>query len=443
MDRPEDRTEGAEPLIVHAVHSKTGETDPVVVPASDAPEDVAEAKEAEKTVARKEAAEISPPTKVEAKPAVTMAQAPGPGVPIDSPVVHVEDMKSTAAPVVAGTTLRSDPATDHVQQAELLKQTDRKTISAEIEKAKAEDREIHGHEPGGTLVTGMEDDQLWALLRRFDQQINHVLQPARSTPPNQPDLRMTNLPDVPFRSDTLKSNFERVIAAIGPPSTRGIREFMRITDWEKETYRTGAYCVAYFTAWAFQWTTFAVLTFFAVLVCFPGTRRYLFPPPKPPLGTPPSATDPKGEKGDESMIGTTEGIKHRSKTEQAEEQAFEARAVFEAYTRAVLIGHRGRKGNAKVGAKDLDPDEEDDDPDIKDEYGDVIGERETAVSPQSKGEADAEIGGQRVKAHDEKNKEKVLKMETKRKRDEKVNKAAKMTETGLGSVADTMEILQQ
>lgn len=40
---------------------------------------------------------------------------------------------------------------------------------AEIEKRKALRREVLGHEAGGTVVLGIEDDHLWTMLRRLDK----------------------------------------------------------------------------------------------------------------------------------------------------------------------------------------------------------------------------------------------------------------------------------
>lgn len=39
----------------------------------------------------------------------------------------------------------------------------------EVEKVKAGRRELMGHAPQGTVVMGLEDDRLWAMLRRFDR----------------------------------------------------------------------------------------------------------------------------------------------------------------------------------------------------------------------------------------------------------------------------------
>lgn len=59
-------------------------------------------------------------------------------------------------------------------------------------------------------------------------------------------------------------------------------------------------------------------------------------PPAP--YTPPSATDPTNQKGDESLLGTTDSAAaHRSKAEQAEEQAFEARSILQAFTTRLVF----------------------------------------------------------------------------------------------------------
>ena len=58
----------------------------------------------------------------------------------------------------------------------------------------------------------------------------------------------------------------------------------------------------------------------------------------PPPFTPPSATDPTNKHGDESLLGNVDSkVVHRSKAEQAEEQAFEARSILQAYTTRLVF----------------------------------------------------------------------------------------------------------
>lgn len=48
-------------------------------------------------------------------------------------------------------------------------QEDPGLVAAEVEKAKAGRRDVQGREEKGTVVQGIEDDRLWALLRKFDE----------------------------------------------------------------------------------------------------------------------------------------------------------------------------------------------------------------------------------------------------------------------------------
>jgi hypothetical protein len=41
-------------------------------------------------------------------------------------------------------------------------------IKREVEKTKAAEREVKGEKPLGTVVRGVEDDRLYAMLRMFD-----------------------------------------------------------------------------------------------------------------------------------------------------------------------------------------------------------------------------------------------------------------------------------
>lgn len=74
-----------------------------------------------------------------------------------------------AAPAHA---LPTAPSVHPEAQAAQLEKTAREDpglVAGEVEKAKAGRREVEGKEPKGTVVQGLEDDRLWALLRKFDE----------------------------------------------------------------------------------------------------------------------------------------------------------------------------------------------------------------------------------------------------------------------------------
>lgn len=53
-------------------------------------------------------------------------------------------------------------------QARHLEEAPTKVVATEVEKVKAADRALRGEVQKGTVVYGLEDDRLWAMLRRFN-----------------------------------------------------------------------------------------------------------------------------------------------------------------------------------------------------------------------------------------------------------------------------------
>ncbi|KAL7421556.1 hypothetical protein Q5752_003325 [Cryptotrichosporon argae] len=395
---------------------------------------------------------VEPPPPVVDAPALApagsdvAAHAPAPDVPTTSPGTDTAAAAPTStidpdkpSAESAPTALPTNPTTHPAEQAEAVKDEHPAVVGREIEKTKAAERELKGEPPKGTVVHGIEDDRLWAMLRRFDVQISHVLHPATNLPPTEPDLRPSTLPNLPSHSDTLKSNMERVFAAVGPASLLGARELGRMTSWApEERSRTAAFCISYFVCWLFGYTLVGCFTFFVALACFPKCRRWFFPPVQPPPFTPPSATDPTNKAGDESLIGNVDSkTVHRSKAEQAEEQAFEARALLQAYTQRVVFDGRKKgknAGNANVGEKVVEPES-----DLDDDEADPTNAK---TKPQGLVSADVKVGDEHIaldEKTDDKKKKKIAQQAAKQKRDELVGKMTKATEDGLGAFADLME----
>lgn len=90
------------------------------------------------------------------------------------------DSNSTAAPTAtidpnvpssasAPTALPTNATTHPAEQREAIKKEHPAVIGREVEKTKAAEREVKGEPAGGTVVKGIEDDRLYAMLRRFDQ----------------------------------------------------------------------------------------------------------------------------------------------------------------------------------------------------------------------------------------------------------------------------------
>jgi hypothetical protein len=71
---------------------------------------------------------------------------------------------SESAPTALPTNANTHPA----EQKEALKHEDPVVVRREVEKTKAAEREVKGEAPLGTIVRGIEDDRLNAMLRMFD-----------------------------------------------------------------------------------------------------------------------------------------------------------------------------------------------------------------------------------------------------------------------------------
>ncbi|KAJ9121504.1 hypothetical protein QFC22_002121 [Naganishia vaughanmartiniae] len=298
-----------------------------------------------------------------------------------SHTVHVPNTTNSAysdnqTSVVPATAAESAP--DHAlptaptvhpeaQAAELdaVGERDPGLVAAQVEKSKGDRRELKGLEPKGTVVQGIEDDKLWALLRRFDvspplraQQVNHtlILTSQKHLPPYEPDLRRSVLPHVPFNSDILKANMERLYAGAGVGLIRAANEIIRLRSWRPEERRRTAYfCGTYFLAWCLGLAIPTLILFLITLTVLPESRAWFFPPILPPAGQPPSATDPTNQAGDQSFLGGVDSaVQHRSKAEQIEEQAWEFRQLAEAFAVRIAVSKGAKtkgQGNAQVGEK--------------------------------------------------------------------------------------------
>ena len=66
------------------------------------------------------------------------------------------------------TALPTDPSTHPEELKQAVEEEHPAVVSREYEKTRAEERELKGERPEGTVVAGLEDDRLYAMLRRFD-----------------------------------------------------------------------------------------------------------------------------------------------------------------------------------------------------------------------------------------------------------------------------------
>ncbi|KAM0746009.1 hypothetical protein T439DRAFT_330201 [Meredithblackwellia eburnea MCA 4105] len=335
-------------------------------------------------------------------------------------------------------------ATHPQEQADVIADAPDGLVDAQVEKVMADRRDELGHEPRGKVVDGLEDDVLWAMMRRFNTQINHTLSPPTKLPPGEPDLRPSTLPEVPFNSDILRSNAERVFATAGVWSIYASREALRLMSWDRrERLRTGLFCTGYFISAYFSLVIPTIVLLLILLTTVPKSRKFLFPPVPPPPGVPASATDPLNKKGDESALaGVGHPIEHRSKAEQVEQQAWEFTNAVQRFGMRVVVGGRGKgAGNGEVGRKvAVDDDDDDDSADSGELDGDNDDDEDEPARHAALEHGELEPTDKDGKPLTAKQKRKLKAKEAREKRDAAVGAAAKAAQDGLGGFADTLEV---
>ncbi|OOF99961.1 hypothetical protein ASPCADRAFT_161319 [Aspergillus carbonarius ITEM 5010] len=124
------------------------------------------------------------------------------------------------------------------------------------------------------LVSGLSNEDLWMLLRRFNKQIYYVK--AVPDPPLQ-RLDLNRAEDEQFSPDKLRATLERFYTTIVVSLTAFVKHIARIRSW-REQQRTSAFCAVYFVAWAVDLLAPTFFSLLIVLVISPESRSSLFPP---------------------------------------------------------------------------------------------------------------------------------------------------------------------
>lgn len=124
------------------------------------------------------------------------------------------------------------------------------------------------------LVGGLENEDLWMLIRRFDKQIYHV----KSIPnpvPGGLDLNIAD--DEEFSPDKLRANIERLYMTVIVQLLAAVKHVARLRTW-RERRRTFSFAVAYFAAWILDMIVPLLSAALITLIVYPRARQSLFPP---------------------------------------------------------------------------------------------------------------------------------------------------------------------
>ncbi|KAK1833451.1 hypothetical protein QBC39DRAFT_380633 [Podospora conica] len=124
------------------------------------------------------------------------------------------------------------------------------------------------------LVGGMDNEDLWLLIRRFDKQVYHL----KATPypvPGGLDLNVAD--EEEFSPDKLRANLERLYTTVGVSVLAAVKHVARLRSW-RERRRTSAFAAAYFVAWLLDFIVPMLLAVVIALIVYPPSRDFLFPP---------------------------------------------------------------------------------------------------------------------------------------------------------------------
>ncbi|KAI9808950.1 MAG: hypothetical protein M1827_007125 [Pycnora praestabilis] len=178
-------------------------------------------------------------------------------------------------PTFAGApTMESEPSESHA----LAVADHAEKGAAQEEHTEAEVRDLgwdeHPKNVPTPLVGGLPNEELWTLVRRFNRQMYHVKATTAAVPGGL-DLNIAD--EEEFSPDKLRANVERLYMTVIVGMAGFGKHIARLRSW-KEPRRTAAFCTAYFAAWILNLVMPLILSTLLVLIVYPPSRPYLFPP---------------------------------------------------------------------------------------------------------------------------------------------------------------------
>lgn len=163
------------------------------------------------------------------------------------------------------------------------------------------------------LVSGLSNEDVWMLIRRFNKQIYYV-KAMSDAPAGELDLNRAD--DEQFPPEKLRMTLERFYMSVLVGLSYFFKHIARLRSW-KEPLRTLLFCTCYFIAWFQDLLIPAISGFFATLILCPSIRTWLFP------AAPRAVSDDEGAKSGEDATSqdSITGAPERYKGEAAEQEA--------------------------------------------------------------------------------------------------------------------------
>ncbi|KAJ7488228.1 hypothetical protein FB451DRAFT_1529386 [Mycena latifolia] len=167
------------------------------------------------------------------------------------------------------------------------------------------------------LISGLENEELWLLIRRFNKQMYHVKEYPYPLP-GKLDLNIAD--EEEFSPDKLRANLERLYVTVGLSVISIVKHVARLRSW-RETRCTSVSCGVYLLAWLLDLLVPALVALTLVLIVYPPARALLFPPAPLALVDPVSGGIQKPRAGLLGSTDTATGAPENHKGEAAEAEA--------------------------------------------------------------------------------------------------------------------------
>ncbi|PKY08535.1 hypothetical protein P168DRAFT_286645 [Aspergillus campestris IBT 28561] len=129
------------------------------------------------------------------------------------------------------------------------------------------------------IVSGLSNEDLWMLIRRFNKQIYCV----KSVPESlAQSLDLNRAADEDFSPDKLRATIERFYTVVVVELAGFVKHVARLRSW-REPRRTSVFCIVYFVAWFLDLLAPTLISVLLALVIYPPSRSILFPHAPIPL----------------------------------------------------------------------------------------------------------------------------------------------------------------
>ncbi|KAJ7756935.1 hypothetical protein B0H16DRAFT_1537466 [Mycena metata] len=164
------------------------------------------------------------------------------------------------------------------------------------------------------LIGGLENEELWLLIRRFNKQMYHVKEYPY---PLAGKLDLNIADEEEFSPDKLRANLERLYVTVGLSVISIVKHVARLRSW-RETRRTSVFCGVYLLAWLLDLLVPTLVVVTLVLIVYPPARALFFPPAPLALVDPLSGGIQKPRAGLLGSTDTATGAPENHKGEAAE-----------------------------------------------------------------------------------------------------------------------------